>query len=268
MRNIKSFLKKNKFLPSKKMGQNFLSNPIVIDEICERIPKLDQYDCILEIGPGLGAITQYLSQQSKPLICVELDKRLYANLYQQYKMKSNINLINDDFLNIDLDKLCLRYKNIIVIANIPYSITTPIILKCLGCDKIKTLYIMVQKEVADKWVYSKTSNRNAATNIINYYFDIKKIMTIKNTNFVPAPKVDSAMVLLNKKTKEPYDPEFYKFIRPFFLAKRKKLLNNLPFGINKQQITSCLLEWGFDSNVRAEALDYNHWKKLYKLFVR
>ena len=85
MDNIRKILKNKKFLPSKKMGQNFLSNPIVIDEICERIPDLSQYDCILEIGPGLGAITEYLVTVNKPLICVELDKRLYADLKHKFK---------------------------------------------------------------------------------------------------------------------------------------------------------------------------------------
>ncbi|XQP55835.1 MAG: 16S rRNA (adenine(1518)-N(6)/adenine(1519)-N(6))-dimethyltransferase RsmA [Mycoplasmoidaceae bacterium] len=268
MSNIKQILKNKKFLPSKKMGQNFLSNQIIIDEICEHIPDLSNYDCILEIGPGLGAITQYLVQTNKPLICIELDKRLYADLKIKFKQYNNLQLINNDFLEVDLDSITKQYKHIIVIANIPYSITTPIVLKCLSFNKIKTLYIMVQKEVADKWVYTKTSNRNAATNIINYYFDMKKVMLIKNTNFVPAPKVDSAMVLLNKKINESYDPEFYKFMRPFFLAKRKKLLNNLPPHITKANILPTLQQLGFDANVRAEELDYKDWKKLYNIFKK
>lgn len=268
MNNIKQVLKNKKFLPSKKMGQNFLSNPIIIDEICAKIPDLSKFDCILEIGPGLGAITEFLVEQNKPLICIELDKRLYADLKHKFKNHSNITLVNDDFLEVDLDGLTKQYKNIIVIANIPYSITTPIVLKCLSFSKIKTLYIMVQKEVADKWVYTKTSNRNAATNIINYYFDMHKVMPISKTNFVPAPKVDSAMVLLNKKTNDDYDPSFYQFIRPFFLAKRKKLLNNLPPFIDSKKITPILIELGFNENVRAEELNYDHWKLLYKTFKR
>ena len=150
MENIKRTLKNKKFLPSKKMGQNFLSNPLVIDEICLNIPDLEKYDCILEIGPGLGAITEFLVNTKKPLICIELDKRLYADLKKKFKNQKNINLINDDFLQVDLAALTQQYNNIIVVANIPYSITTPIILKCLSFNKIKTLYIMVQKEVADK----------------------------------------------------------------------------------------------------------------------
>ena len=268
MENIKQVLKNKKFLPSKKMGQNFLSNPIVIDEICGHIPNLDDFDCILEIGPGLGAITEYLVSTNKPVICIELDKRLYADLKHKFKNYKNLNLINNDFLQVDLEQLTKQYKKLIVIANIPYSITTPIVLKCLSFNKIRTLYIMVQKEVADKWIYSKTSNRNAATNIINYYFDMTKVMTIKNTNFVPAPKVDSAMVVLEKKTNEEYDPNFYKFIRPFFLAKRKKLINNLPLGIDKTKIVPILKQLGFDDNVRAEALDYDQWKKLYHTFKK
>ena len=268
MENIKQVLKHKKFLPSKKMGQNFLSNPLVIDEICANIPDLSNYDCILEIGPGLGAITEYLVSNNKPLICVELDKRLYADLKHKFKNCKNLDLINNDFLEVDLASITKDYKNIIVVANIPYSITTPIILKCLSFDKIRCLYIMVQKEVADKWIYSKTSNRNAATNIINYYFDMTKVMSIKNTSFTPIPKVDSAMVLLNKKSDEAYDPDFYKFMKTFFLAKRKKMLNNLPANITRQQILPLLIEFGFDENVRAEALDYNHWKKLYQAFKK
>ena len=150
MKDIKRILKNKKFLPSKKMGQNFLSNPLIIDEICANIPDLQSYDCILEIGPGLGAITDYLVEQDKPLICIELDKRLYADLKIKFKNHNNLTLVNDDFLEVDLNKLTSKYNNIIVIANIPYSITTPIILKCLSFNKIKTLYIMVQKEVANK----------------------------------------------------------------------------------------------------------------------
>ncbi len=268
MEKINRFLKDNKFLPSKKMGQNFLCNPIIIDEICERIPNLGNYDCIIEIGPGLGAITKYLVTVNKPLICVELDKRLYANLNKKFKNYRNLRLINDDLLKIDLNDVCKQYNRVIVIANIPYSITTPIMLKCLSFDKIKTLYIMVQKEVADKWIYSKTSNRNAATNIINYYFDMNKVLAIKSTNFIPQPKVDSAMVLLDKKTNEKYDPKFYGFMRPFFLAKRKKLLNNLPSGIKKDEVRKAIINLGFDDNVRAEALDYTQWMKLYQKFKK
>ena len=168
---INKTLNKKNFFPSKKMGQNFLTNTEVINNICENIPDLSSYDCVIEIGPGFGAITSHLVCVCPHLICIELDKRLHAELKTKFLNKKNIELINDDFLKIDLQKICKPYKRIMIIANIPYSITTPIILKCLSFYKIKTLYIMVQKEVADKWIYSKTSNRNASTNIINYYFD-------------------------------------------------------------------------------------------------
>lgn len=268
MEDIRRTLKRNKFLPSKKMGQNFLSNPLMIDAICEQIPDLNNYDCIIEIGPGLGAITEYLVTVNKPLICIELDKRLYAGLKQKFKKANNLTLVNDDFLEIDLDSITKQYKNIIVIANIPYSITTPIVLKCLAFNKIQTMYIMVQKEVARKWEYNKTSNRNASTNAINYYFDILKVLDIKNTNFVPVPKVDSAMVILDRKTDEPYDPNFYQFMKPFFHAKRKKLLNNLPPHFDKNLIKNMLIKLGYDENVRAEALHYDDWQKLYKELKR
>lgn len=268
MDNIKQLLKNNKFLPSKKMGQNFLSNPIVIDEICEKIPSLNPYDCILEIGPGLGAITEYLVSTNKNLICVELDKRLFHHLKEKFNKHQNLTLVNNDFLEMDVDKTLSDYKNVIVIANIPYSITTPIILKCLSCNKIQTLYIMVQKEVANKWIYSKTGNRNASTNIINFYYNMCKVMDIKNTSFVPAPKVDSSMVLLNRKNNSKYDPNFYKFIKQFFLSRRKKLLNNLPKSINKDDVIKYLVKFGYDQNVRPEILNYNQWLEMYKAFSK
>jgi len=263
---VKQTLKNKKFLPSKKMGQNFLSDINVIHNIIDLSPDLSKFDAVIEIGPGLGAITELLVKKTNNLICIELDKRLYSDLKSKFKNNKNIHIINDDFLEVDLNQLCKNYKNVLVFANIPYSITTPIVVKSLSFNKIKTLYIMVQKEVADKWIYSKTSNRNASTNIINYYFDVEKVLHIKNTCFVPAPKVDSAMVLLNKKTNEEYDVNFFKFMRPFFLAKRKKLINNLPHNISKEKILPILIELGFDSNVRSEQLDYNQWKELYKLF--
>lgn len=265
MNNIKQQLKKQKFYPSKKMGQNFLKDIDVINTICEKCPNLSEYDCVIEIGPGLGAITKFLSQKAKNLICVELDKRLYANLKAKYKAK-NIQIINDDFLELDLNTLCNQYKNIIVVANIPYSITTPIVLKCLSFNKIKTSYIMVQKEVANKWSSNKPSERNAATNAINYYLDVQKIMDIKNSAFEPSPKVDSCMVLLKRKNNEEYNPNFYNFMRPFFLSKRKKMLNNIPSNINKEKLIKFLEQLGFDSNVRAEKLTYKDWIKIYNNF--
>ncbi len=266
MADLKTTLKQTKFVPSKKMGQNFLVDSNITQGIVDNLPDLKAYDCILEIGPGFGAITKHLVQLKKQIVCIELDKRLYDNLTQKFKNCSNLKLVNDDFLQLDLNKVLASFKKVIVIANIPYSITTPIILKALAFNKIKTLYIMVQKEVANKWIYKKTSNRNASTNIINYYFDFKKILDIKNTCFVPSPKVDSSMVLLIKKNNKKYDPKFYQFMRPFFLFKRKKILNNLPKNINKNAFINCLKSLGYDENIRAEVLNYTDWEKIYNTF--
>ena len=139
-----------------KYSSVFISFPLVFKEVLflntEIIEEseITKDDCVLEIGPGLGAITDYLVTTGKPLICVELDKRLYADLKHKFKNYKNLNLINNDFLEVDLASVTKDYKNIIVVANIPYSITTPIILKCLSFEKIRCLFIMVQKEVADK----------------------------------------------------------------------------------------------------------------------
>lgn len=268
MESVKNFIKKNKFFPSKKMGQNFLSDSLVIESICNNIPNLDEYDCILEIGPGLGAITNYLISTNKPVISIELDKRLYQKIKTTFSGFKNFTVINDDFLETNLDKITTQYHNIIVVANIPYSITTPILLKCLKFNKIQALYIMVQKEVADKLVYSKPSNRNASTNSINYYFDIKKVLSIKKTSFTPQPKVDSFLIFLKRKNQKKYDHNFYLFMRPFFLSKRKKLLNNLPPLIDKNKMMLFLNKLGFNSNTRAEELNYNHWMQIYSEFKK
>lgn len=150
MDSVKQILKNKKFFPSKKMGQNFLTDSNIISKIYDNIPNLDDYDCILEVGPGLGAITNFLVKTGKPVVCVELDKRLYADLKTKFNNVKNLTLINNDFLEVNLDNLCKKYDSVILIANIPYSITTPIVVKALSFNKIKQLYIMVQKEVADK----------------------------------------------------------------------------------------------------------------------
>lgn len=263
MINVKQFLQNINFNPSKKMGQNFLINDQVIQSICNHFPHLKNYNSIIEIGPGLGAITSFLVKTNKKIVAVELDKRLYDYLHKTFSHYHNLKLINNDFLELDLNNQEICPPNTLIFANIPYSITSPIILKCLASSNIKTLYIMLQKEVADKWNYKLTSNRNAFSNIINYYYELTKVLDIKKTTFFPMPKVDSVMVVLDKKTNEKYDSNFFRFIQMFFTHKRKKIINNIPFCINKKNFILLLVKLGYDINIRPEVLTYNDWKWLY-----
>lgn len=266
MINLKQFLQNINFHPSKKMGQNFLINDQVIEKICNHIPDLTKFSSIIEIGPGLGSITSFLIRTNKKIVAIELDKRLYEYLYKKFNNTPNLELINDDFLEIDLDQSGLCSSKTLVFANIPYSITSPIVLKCLNTFNIKTLYIMVQKEVATKWNYKFKSSRNAFTNIINYYFQLTKVLDISKNAFFPIPNVDSAMIILDKKTDKKYDNNFYKFVQMFFFHKRKKLINNIPFFINKNKFIKLLDKLGYDINIRPEVISCNNWKWLYDNF--
>lgn len=265
-KQVNIFKKQQKFYPSKKMGQNFLVDNSAINKIIDNVPNLYDYDLILEIGPGLGAITDSLVKTQKPVIAIELDKRLFEQINKKFSVYNNFKVINNDVLQVDFDELLNKYKNVIVIANLPYSITTPIVIKCLKQQKISSLYIMVQKEVGDKWDYKIKSNRNASTNILNSFYNIKKCFDIKNTSFNPVPKVDSSMMLLTRKNNSVYDEKFYSFLKTIFLAKRKKLLNNFSNIADKQKMVNILKELSINLNIRAEELQYEDLFQIYKLW--
>lgn len=253
-----------KFFPSKQMGQNFLVDQKVVNAIYDVLPDFSQYDAILEIGPGMGVLTKYLLESKKPLFCVELDKRLFANLKDKFGNYTNLTLINDDVLMLDFAKLLQQYKKVIIVANIPYNITSPIILKCLNEPKILAMYLMVQKEVAHKLNYYKTINRNAFVNIVNCYCDEEIFFDVPPASFSPQPKVYSSFICLTRKRFEPFNWQFFKFMKPFFLAKRKKLLNNIHPQIKKEVLTKWLEQHKIDLNIRAEALDYDIFIKMFK----
>ena len=252
-----------KFFPSKQMGQNFLIDQNIIQQICNVLPNFSTYDVIFEVGPGKGAITNFLVKQNKPLVCLELDKRLYSDLKNKYLNNNNLHLFNDDVLDVDFVSLFKQYQKVIMVANIPYNITSPIIFKCLNENKIKKMYLMLQKEVAQKLDYKKTTNRNAFVNIVNYYYDVENLFDIKSTSFSPQPKVNSSFVLLKRKRNEQFNFKFFKFMKPFFLAKRKKMLNNIHPFVKKNILIQWMQVNHIDLNVRAENLDYDIFMKMF-----
>lgn len=252
-----------KFFPSKQMGQNFLIDKEIVLSICNVLPDFVQYDAILEIGPGIGAITEHLVSLNKPLFCIELDKRLFTGLKVKFQAYKNLVLINDDVLKVDFAKLFQPHKKVIIVANIPYNITSPIILKCLNEVKIDAMYLMVQKEVARKLNYHKTTNRNAFVNIVNYYYNVEIFFDISPKSFSPQPEVYSSFIGLQRKRFEPLNWQFFKFIKPFFLSKRKKLLNNIHPFVMKEVMVKWLKQNNIDLNVRAENLDYDIFMKMF-----
>ena len=219
----------NSFAPSKNKGQNFLIDHRIISDIYQTISDVDQYDAVLEIGPGTGVLTNFLIAKSKHLFCVELDKKLFSFLQKKFVKQKNFCLINDDILKINFDHLFSNFHQILVVANIPYNITSPIIIKCLKNKKILKMYFMMQFEVATKiYHYQIYHNRNAFSNIVNYCCYIEKFFDVNRDCFFPRPRVNSSFISLTKKKDIEYDFNFHKFLNGIFKFKRKKIVNNYP----------------------------------------
>lgn len=246
----------------KKFGQNFLKNKDILQRIANSV-EVNENDLIIEIGPGMGALTEYLSQKNSFLLCYEIDKRMkeYLEMYNTTKNK----VIYGDFLKTDVlnDAKEISYKNIYVVANIPYYITSPILTKLIDLN-IKEIVLLVQKEFAERIVAdSNHKEYNAFTLFVDAEYDEKLLFYVGRNNFVPAPKVDSAVIKLTKKeTSGINNKELYlKFIRDAFQNKRKTLKNNLKeYDWNK--VKTILNSLNYKENVRAEEISKEDFKTL------
>ena len=252
---VKQILEKNNFSFKKKFGQNFLLDQNILNNIVS-LGSITSDDLVIEIGVGAGALTKKLSTKAKYVLGYEIDETLKKPL-QEILTAENINIIFDDFLkrNIKKDLEKYDYSNIIVVANLPYYITTPIINKFIE-EKIDVLrlVVMVQNEVADRFSATVgTKSYNSLTIFLNYYFDIKKAFVVSRNVFYPKPNVDSAVVVFNKKQKYITTNEelFFKIVRDSFKQKRKTLKNNLK-QYNVEKINQILNKTGKDISFRAE----------------
>ncbi len=254
-----NFLKKENFFPSKKMGQNFLLCNQTKKRIVE-VSRISDNDYVLEIGPGLGAITSELTKRTKNLFLVELDKRLYAYLKEKYHDVENLKIINDDILKIDLNDLFkeIDSNDIKIVANLPYSISSKIILILLNIDKIKQITIMVQKEMADRLAAQVGSKEyNGFTALLSLVSDVKQEFLVDKSLFYPEPNIQS--VVINISVNQHFDnfDEISKFFRLCFNSKRKSLVNNLICNYKKEKIIEILDELNIDKMIRAEKLSPN-----------
>ena len=270
----KDILKKYNIVANKKLGQNFLINDEVIDNII-KASNVNKNDLIIEIGPGLGTLTKNLLDNAGKVVCIELDTRMINILNERFKFYNNFELINEDVLKVDLHKLINDNKNsnilnVKIVANLPYYITTPIIMKLLE-DKlnIESITVMVQKEVADRLVdVPGGKNSGAITYAINYYTKPQKIIDVPNTSFIPAPEVNSSVIklnVLNKPSVEVADEELlFKIIKMAFMQKRKTLLNALTNGklASKEQIEKMLTDLEIDLKIRGEKLTLEDFVKI------
>lgn len=239
----------------KQYGQNFLMDKNILDKISSSICP-GQNDLIIEIGPGSGNLTKRLKEYNASLVCFEIDKSLdkYLNLLEDDKTK----VVYEDFINVNLEEFVknYNYENIYVIANIPYYITTPIIEKITFSNiKVKSLLLMVQKEVADR-LSSTNGNREYSyiTVLLNAFYNINKLFNVNRNSFYPVPNVDSAIIKLDSKECNLLNFEkFNKLIKNAFRFKRKTLKNNL-IGYDLNLVDSLLGKYGYSLSNRAEEI--------------
>lgn len=249
---------------NKSYGQNFLIDEYTISGIVDSA-DVNKEDLIIEIGPGLGSLTVQLLEKAGKVICVELDKKMIQILNDRFSLYNNFELINDDILKVDLKKLILEnnnFKNVKVVANLPYYITTPIIMKLLE-DKLDltSITVMVQKEVAQRLAeHPGGKETGSITYSIHYYTNPQIVLEVSKENFIPSPKVDSAVlqliVLKEPKIKVIDEKLFFKVVKSAFLQKRKTLINSLSnSGLkNKEFLEKMLQDLNIDLKIRAEQL--------------
>lgn len=267
-------LNKYNFSFRKKFGQNFLIDANMLEKIVSSA-GIDKEDCVLEIGPGIGTMTQYLAEQAGKVIAVEIDTDLIPILKDTLKEYDNVEIINNDILKIDLNELVERYNNgkpVKVVANLPYYITTPIIMELLEKKvPLTSITIMVQKEVADRMqVGPGTKDYGALSLAVQYYAKPEIIVTVPPECFMPRPKVGSAVIRLSLYEEPPVavkHPEYmFRLIRASFNQRRKTLVNGLcndgGLHLNRETVTDALRQMELSETIRGEALTLEQFAML------
>lgn len=265
-KNTIEILQKYNFNFQKKFGQNFLINTGVLEDIIDAAEVTDE-DMVLEIGPGIGTMTQYLCENARQVIAVEIDTNLIPILKDTLSAYDNVRIINDDILKVDINELAREYNNgrpIKVVANLPYYITTPIIMGLFESHvPIESITVMVQKEVADRMQAGPgTKDYGALSLAVQYYSKPQIVVNVPPSCFMPQPKVGSTVISLRRYQQPVVQVEdeklMFKVIRASFNQRRKTLANGLNNygGINltKEQIQQSIEELGVPVNIRGEAL--------------
>lgn len=273
-------IKKYEFSFQKKFGQNFLIDKNMLEKIVSAA-EVSKEDCVLEIGPGIGTMTQYLAEQARHVIVVEIDSNLIPILKETTKEYDNVTIINEDILKVDLQKLVMEYndgKPIKVVANLPYYITTPIVLGLLeNRVPLKSITIMVQKEVADRMqVGPGTKDYGALSLAVQYYAKPEIIVTVPPECFMPRPKVASSVIRLTLYENPPIEvtDETYMFrlIRASFNQRRKTLANGLcnekSLSLTRENVTDALRQMELSETIRGEALTLEQFAKLSDLLKK
>jgi 16S rRNA (adenine1518-N6/adenine1519-N6)-dimethyltransferase len=272
----KEILKKYGFSFKKSLGQNFLIDPNILKRITE-FAGLSKENAVIEIGPGIGALTEHLARTSGKVLAFEIDQRLLPILEDTLSPYDNVKVVHQDILKADVRELIQQelsgYKDIMVVANLPYYVTTPIILRLLGDQlPIKGICVMLQKEVGDRIAASPGTKEYGSLSIaIQYYTEAETVMTVPKTVFMPQPNVDSSVIKLTKRevplVKVKDEEFFFTVTRSSFAQRRKTLLNNLtsqlPDGKKKKEsIIQALESIDIDPTRRGETLSVGEFGKL------
>jgi len=272
--DIKALAKKYGFTPQKRLGQNFLIDVNVRDKLL-KYADFSKDDVLLEIGAGLGQLTFECSKIAKKVIVVEFDKKLFSILAQLAQDFTNIVLVQGDFLEFDFKEFIQKDKKIKIISNLPYSISTPIILKLFAHHEyISSSILTLQKEVADRLVAKPASKAySSLTLLAEFYSQIKRFFNISKNSFYPMPKVDSTVIFLQMRETPPVEVtnknDLFDLIRAGFSTRRKTLLNALLAqhykGFSKERIEEILTAAGIAHNARAETLRLSDFAKIVNL---
>lgn len=273
-RNTAEIIGKYQFHFQKKFGQNFLIDSNILDKIIESA-QLTKDDCVLEIGPGIGTMTQYLAEQAGEVVAVEIDKNLIPILEDTLSDYSNVTILNEDILKVDISKIVEERnggKPIKVVANLPYYITTPIIMALFESHvPLLSVTIMVQKEMADRMqVGPGTKDYGALSLAVQYYAKPEIITRVPASCFMPRPNVDSTVIRLTRYEKPPVEVEdeayLFAVIRASFNQRRKTLANGLAnagnLGVNRQIVEETLDEMGLSRQIRGETLNLQQFTDL------
>lgn len=275
--NTIAVLQKYNFNFQKKFGQNFLIDPMVLEKIIDAADITDQ-DCVLEIGPGIGTMTQYLCERARHVIAVEIDKNLIGILEDTLSAYDNKTIINDDILKVDMNRLALDYndgKPMKVVANLPYYITTPIIMGLFENKvPLKSITIMVQKEVADRMQEGPGTKEYGALSLaVQYYAKPEIVANVPPNCFIPRPNVGSAVIRLIRYETPPVqvddEKKMFALIRASFNQRRKTLVNGLGnaqnINVSKEKVAESLEKMGLSPLVRGETLSLEQFAELSNL---
>ena len=279
LEETKRIMKQYHIRANKSLGQNFLIKEEVVETIVDS-SQIKKEDLVIEIGPGLGTLTKHLLERAGKVICIELDKKMINILENRFSICENFELMNEDVLKVDLKNLIAKekknanIKEVKIVANLPYYITTPIIMKLLEEElPLESITVMIQKEVADRLIAIPGEKETGAiTYSVYYYAEAQGILEVPNDSFIPEPEVTSKVIKLNIRKTPPVNIEkkdiMFRIIKCAFMQRRKTLLNalvNTNVFKNKEEGIEILQKVGININVRPEKLKLEDYANITKM---